>query len=579
MNYTIYAKAMARSAALVILQITNLSASVLLTSCLDETFPSSSITAGQMQQSESSLEGQNNAMAASVMNYGSTYSHAAYPALMIWREVYCDQLPVLSPTYDYFANSTSYLGDGQLFYDWWYQYYNTIHQANALIALVNPSTASETTLRYLGNALGYRAWCYLEASQLWEYKRTGVAMLDQQADANELWGLTVPIITDRTSMEQARQNPRAPFYTMFRLINRDLSEAQKYLKGFSREQVNQMNEASICALEARFWLLAGSRFEESEADLATQLQHENDNDGYLALGITTADDCYKRAADFAQRAIELGGAPTSREQYFDKKAGFNNAIQSWLFGIEMVADDNSAASWKNFVSFMSSEADFGVANTTYQAIRLCDADLFKQISTSDWRRLTWIAPSDAGNESAYEKYETTLTAEEWAKLPSLASMKYHPAGGNRTAFKEAAAIDLPIIRVEEMYYILAEAKAHTDGIAAGAQILTDFTNAYRYTDGSYSIAPTSMEDLQKEIIKQKRIEFWGEGVVFWDYKRLRHGVKRAYSGSNHPSSYQRNSPTGVVARWMNAYIPSNEYLYNKALRRNPDPSYVDGMEY
>ena len=569
----------AKRSVLLTLHLSVFASAMLMTSCLDETFPTSSITAGQMQQSESSLEAQNVAMAASVMNYGSTYSHAAYPALMIWREVYCDQLPVYTTTYDYFGNSTSYLGDGQLFYDWWYQYYNTIHNANALVRLVDPAKASPSTLVYLGNALGYRAWCYLEASQLWEFKRTGVTVLDQQADENELWGLTVPIVSEKTSMEESRQNPRAPFYTMYRFIQKDLKEAAVYLKGYQRSQVNEMNQAAICALSARFWLMLGSRFEMAPADLALQLAHENDEDGYEPLNITTAADCYAKAAEFAQWAIDLGGKPTSREQWLDAKTGFNSAIDSWLFGIEMVADDNDNESWKNFVSFMSSETNFGVANSTYQAQRLCDADLFKHISKSDWRRLSWIAPEDAGKLDACAKYATVLTESEFAAMPELTNLKFHPAAGERSAFKEAAAIDLPIMRVEEMYYILAEAKAHTEGVAAGAQVLTDFTNLYRYTDGSYVCNATTVEELVQEVILQKRIEFWGEGIVFWDYKRLCQPVKRKYSGSNHPSTYQHNSPAGVVARWMNAYIPSNEYQYNKAIRRNPDPSRTDEMEY
>lgn len=552
----------------------------MLSSCLDETFPTSTITAGQMQQSESSLEGQNNAMAASVMNYGSTYSHAAYPALMIWRDVYCDQLPVHTTTYDYFGNTTAYLGDGQLFYDWWYQYYNTIHNANALVGLVNPATASPATLVYLGNAKGYRAWCYLEASQLWEYKKTGVSVLDQQADENNLWGQTVPLITEKTTMEEARQNPRAPFYTMYRFINTDLQEAEKYLKGYDRSQVNEMNEASICALSARFWLLLGSRFEQAPEDLAKQLSHEDDADGYLKLGITSAKDCYQLAAAYAQKAIDLSGnAPTTQAQWMDPKSGFNSVIDSWLFGIQMVADDYTAESWKNFVSFMSCESTFGVGNMTYQAIRLCDADLFSHISKKDWRRLSWIDPNDAGQESAYSKYATNLDKSEWVDYPALSGMKFHPAGGNRSAFKEAAAIDLPIIRVEEMYYILAEAKGRGESVAAGVTVLNNFTNQYRYTDDSYLCTAASMDELQKEIVLQKRIEFWGEGIVFWDYKRLNIGVHRKYSGSNHPSSYQYNTPNGVVARWMNAYIPSNEYLYNKAIDRNPDPSHTEEMEY
>lgn len=49
------------------------------------------------------------------------------------------------------------------------------------------------------------------------------------------------------------------------------------------------------------------------------------------------------------------------------------------------------------------------------------------------------------------------------------------------------------MRVEEMYFILAEAKAHTQNVEAGKMVLTDFMNTYRYTDGSYQCAATDMD--------------------------------------------------------------------------------------
>ena len=557
------------------------SALALMTSCLEETFPTSSVTSGQLEKSESSLEQQNVGIAASVMKYGSSYSHIGYPALMLWRDVHCAELPIYATTYDYLANSTSYMGEGQLFYDWWYQYYNTIHNANLLIGMVNPSTAQQTTLTYLGNALGYRAWCYLEASQMWEYKRTGVTVLDERADNNGIWGLTIPIVTEKTTKQESHNNPRAPFYTMYRFLHTDLTNARQYLKGYTHSQSNQMDEAAICALSARFWMLLGSRFEQSADDLKEQLRHEADNDGYLPLGITTAAECYALAADFAQQAINQSGTPTTQSQWMDPKQGFNTAIQSWILGIEMKTDDNTAESWKNYTSFLSPEADFGVANSTYEAYRLCDAMLYGKICDSDWRKLTWVAPSDAGNEEAASKYATTLSSSEFAALPALCGLKYHPAGGERTEYKSGSAVDIPIIRVEEMYYLLAEAKAHTDGLAAGIEVLNSFTNTWRYTDGSYACTATTMEELQRELILQKRIEFWGEGIVYWDYKRLNLGVTRKYEGSNHPSSYQHNSPDGYCARWWNFYIPSNEYGYNDAVQQylNPDPSLTSEMEY
>lgn len=552
-----------------------------LVSCLDVTEPTDRVTEEQMMQSESSVKALNVGIAASVMNYGSTYSHAAYPALMIWRDVHCAELPVFSTSYDYFANSTSYMGEGQLYYDWWYQYFNTIHNANNVIRIVDETTAGEETLRYLGNALGYRAWCYLEASQMWEYKRTGVTMLDQQADANGLWGLTVPIVTEKTTMDESRNNPRAPFHKMFRFINTDLKHAEQLLAGYNRSQCNEMNTAVVSALAARFWMLAGTRFEQSAEDLATMKQHDNDNDGLQPLGINTAEDCFKKAAEYAQKAIDNSGSPTTRDQWMNATTGFNTAIQSWIFGIEMVPDDNGAASWKNFTSFMSPDADFGVASSTYEAMRLCDQALYNKISDSDWRKLTWISPDDVGTPDAAEKYATNLSADEFALLPELCGLKFHTANGERTDHKTAAAIDLPIIRVEEMYFILSEAKARVEGYAAGSQVLEDFINTWRYTDGLYTTGATDLNQFIREMMTQKRIEFWGEGIVFWDYKRLCLGVTRKYEGSNHAEAYQHNSPDGVAARWWNYYIPSNEYQYNKALEqtKNPDPSYVAGMEY
>lgn len=552
---------------------------LLLTSCLDVTEPTDRVTEEQMMQSESSVKALNTGIAASVMQYGSTYSHAAYPALMIWRDVLCAELPIYSTSYDYFANSTAYMGEGQLYYDWWYQYYNTIHNANNVIRIVDEATAGEETLRYLGNALGYRAWCYMEASQLWEFKRTGVTVLDQQADADALWGLTVPIVTENTTMDEARNNPRAPFYQMYRFIATDLKHAEQLLDGYKRSQVNEMSTEVIAALAARFWMLAGTRFAESDGDLSLMKQHDNDNDGFQPLGISSADDCFRKAAEYAQMAIDNSGTPTTREQWMNATTGFNTTIQSWIFGIEMVPDDNTAASWKNFASFMSPDADFGVANSTYEAMRLCDQALYNKIPDADWRKMTWISPDDVGTPEAVEKYATNLKADEFAALPELTGLKFHTANGERTDHKAGAAIDLPIIRVEEMYFILAEAKARLEGYASGSQVLEDFLNTWRYTDGSYTTGAADLNQFIREMMTQKRIEFWGEGIVYWDYKRLSLGVTRKYEGSNHAESYQHNSPDGVCARWWNYYIPSNEYQYNKALVKNPDPSYVAGMEY
>lgn len=49
---------------------------------------------------------------------------------------------------------------------------------------------------------------------------------------------------------------------------------------------------------------------------------------------------------------------------------------------------------------------------------------------------------------------------------------------------------------------------------------------YRYS--SYQCTASAMEDFRKELILQKRIEFWGEGIIYWDYKRLELSVTRVF---------------------------------------------------
>jgi len=78
--------------------------------------------------------------------------------------------------------------------------------------------------------------------------------------------------------------------------------------------------------------------------------------------------------------------------------------------------------------------------------------------------------------------------------------------------------------------------------------------------------------LIEEIIFQKRCEFWGEGVLFFDFKRLNYGIDNAYEGSNVPLGTDF-STKGRCPAW-NVCIPEAEIQQNTALagKNNPDPS-------
>ena len=82
-----------------------------------------------------------------------------------------------------------------------------------------------------------------------------------------------------------------------------------------------------------------------------------------------------------------------------------------------------------------------------------------------------------------------------------------------------------------------------------------------------------MNDFLTELLLQKRIEFWGEGILLYDYKRLDMGITRAYAGSNHAGVFKYNT-VGRSPQW-NIVITRAEFQSNTAINdanNNPDPS-------
>jgi hypothetical protein len=126
------------------------------------------------------------------------------------------------------------------------------------------------------------------------------------------------------------------------------------------------------------------------------------------------------------------------------------------------------------------------------------------------------------------------------------------------------------MRVEEMHFIEIEAKYHLNA-AEGVQMLKDFMHDYR--DASYNRIQGAADftTFKKELLLQKRIEFWGEGILLFDYKRLDEPIDR--SASNHAGVFKlrtkRRSP-----QW-NIVITRAEFQSNTAIDEslnNPDPS-------
>ena len=102
----------------------------------------------------------------------------------------------------------------------------------------------------------------------------------------------------------------------------------------------------------------------------------------------------------------------------------------------------------------------------------------------------------------------------------------------------------------------------------GTALLADFMKKHR--DAEY-IFPADVEAID-EILFQKRVEFWGEGISFFDIKRANLSVTRAYEGSN--VATDRTFNTDGRPAWMNTCIVITAKKENSAIEgwENPDPS-------
>ena len=560
-------------------------AATLLSSCIEETFPTDVASTEQVAKSTTALEALANATAAHMNAYNILNSTSAgatdygYPAIMTSRDVMCNDFPVSKTGYDYFNNpwgSTNYLGNYTYQQIIWYFYYRLINNAHSTIRTVDPEEATEAAKQYLGSSLAYRALAYLELSCMFEYKHTGVSSLDSKAAADKIYGLTVPIITENISEEEAKNNPRAPFYKMYRFILNDLDKAEEYLAGFTRKARNTPDLTVVYGLKARTWLEIATRFRLYPDDLSTQMSHESDAElqDLVPLGVTSAEGCYAKALEYARKAINSGAySPLTEDQWHNTTSGFNksDSQMSWMLGI-IIGTNSINSNYKNFIGNISPETTFGVANYNYNTYRMISKSLFDQIPDGDWRKVTWIAPEDAGKAPS-AKYHTLLSDENWAKTPAYTGFKFRPGSGEMDTYKIGAATDIPVMRIEEMYFIEAEALAFTQGMEAGVSALESFMNQYRYTDGSYECGQLAgIEEFMDKLIVQKRIEFWGEGIIYFDYKRLEMQIVRGYKGTNHVASQRFNSILGYVAPWLNIYITETENRINDSVINNPDPT-------
>lgn len=559
--------------------------SVATTGCLEEAFPENgTLSSSQIAGADKA------ALAAAMPSYFNAGGDESWDlgqvSFMMFYDAMTEDFPTHDESWDYFRyfNTQISIGNNGISQGFWVRHYYLLQKANSLIEACDKTPGSDDEY-YLGAGLVFRAYVFEELSKLFEYKATNVGRLDDIADDRGIWGLTVPIVTEETTEEQARVNPRAPFYEMYRFINNDLLDAETRLADFHSASSKDMPCLGVAyGLHARLWLDMATRFELHPETLTKQLDAENNAayDKYAKLGISTANDCYRKAAEYARKAINEGFTPLTEEQWHSTTTGFNTPNNSWLWAIMLSSNDAQTKNdWKSIPSFKAPEARYGMSELGYAAYRMIDARLYSKIDVNDWRRYTWIDPDFAAMDDSEEKEaefdatyadNTTYDYSSFIQFAAYTGFKFRPGSGNGTTNTIGNIVATPLMRIEEMYLIEAEALAHCDGAAAGKSAIETFMNSYRMKAGTTFTCPsTQLDDVIDVIWTQKRVELWGEGQVLADYKRRELQIQRGYPGTNHPIAYRYNSYPMAVAPWTNFYIPDRVESQNHTIILNPDP--------
>lgn len=513
--------------------------SLAVTGCIKETFPEGgSATSEQVSASASALEAAVNGipskMSQGYLVYGEQVNETdmSFPQYMIaFTEMLGDMYPLGSDVgYDWYRQYNIFVNgvnaNGANSYLPWFTGYQLVKAANDVIGTVDieDETLSESIKGLAGIAYACRAFDYYLLTVMFEPKE------NIYTDCSKVLGLTVPIVDENSTPETAKNNPRAKHDDMIKFMLSDLDKAEKLITGYSPKSKLYPGLAVVYGIKAKVYMW---------------------------------DEDYANAAIYARKAIDtFGGTPVTAAQWNDLKTGFNTANQAWMWYTHYSAEN--MGNLCNFTGWMSGEADWGYSSLTCPGI---DQSLYDKIANNDFRKFSFL------DEKKYEfhKYETCRTEKYIKEAPALLSLKFRCLNGDWEKYETGGAVDVPIMRVEEMYLIEAEAVGMSQDYSDGAKLLTDFMTKYRQED--YKCPATDARSLQIEVLTQERIEFWGEGWGFPNAKRIRPGVIQNYDGTNAPTDEFKINCKDIKPIW-NLVIPVSEVQANKALEgyNNPDPT-------
>lgn len=466
--------------------------------------------------------------------YSSAHCDFGWPGVMMFLDCIGPDLVSDNIGYNWFSSSGEYnYGNDNNYIDnlSWRYGYKWISAANTVLANIDPETTDPQLQLYAAQGYANRAAAYFNLIQLYQNTYKG----------NESKpGL--PLLTNENLDQVALDGgcERATVQETYDLIMSDLNTAVSMLEssGLGTDKIAEAGVKRFFSLGAAYGLRAR---------------------------VNLVMNNWQAAASDARQAIQKSGAtPLSIAEA--SQPGFNTSdAHNWMWAVYVQEIDRVVTTGIcNFPSHMGS-LSYGYAQVG--SWRRVSKALYVEIPDTDCRK-GWFL--DENKESK------NLNANQQAYIkqygaPAYTQVKFAPY--QNVLGTSTNASDIPLMRVEEMYLIEAEATGMGGDLNGGKQLLENFVKTYR--DPGFKSQSTTAGDFQDEVWNQRRIELFGEGMAYYDLMRLNKGLDRR--GAGFPAEWVYNVP-GPLKPFV---IPQGEAQSNALLGSQNDswskPDFVDDL--
>jgi putative outer membrane protein, probably involved in nutrient binding len=212
--------------------------------------------------------------------------------------------------------------------------------------------------------------------------------------------------------------------------------------------------------------------------------------------------------------IATEGPTPSLTPSADVQAGkWDISMNSWLWGFDITQETRTY--WNSFYAHMDNSMPSSYAGGG--AFKLIYSNLYAKIGNQDVRKKLYI------NETLFDDIAKKYRAMN-PHLPEYANVKY--------VTNSDFTSDYCYLRREDPYLLYIEALVENNLLDEAKAALKYLVKDNR-EDIAYDVSTLNQEQLREEVRLQRRIELWGEGTSFFDWKRWKTGINRYEAGSNH----------------------------------------------